>query len=62
MTCLRPRAMEKLTILLDLNLSTWDSVTSGFSFGILSQPFAKDLGLFLGLLGYRLLSALLSLG
>lgn len=62
MTCLRPRAMEKLTILLDLNPSTWDSMISGFSFGILSQPFANDLGLFLGHLGYKLLSALLSLG
>lgn len=38
-TCLRPRAMEKLTILLDLNPSTWDSVTSGFSFGL--SPLQK---------------------
>lgn len=54
--------MEKRTTLLDLNLSTWDSMTSGFPFGILSQPFAKDLGLFLGHIGYVLISALLSLG
>ena len=60
-TCLTPIARERLTTLLDLNPSLWDSVTSGFSFSILSQPLAKVLGLFLGLIGYTLLSALLSI-
>ena len=54
-------AMERLTTLPDLNTRAWDSMTSGFSFGILSQPLAKDLGLFQGLIGYMLLSALLSI-
>ena len=53
--------MERLTTLPDLNTRAWDSMTSGFSFGILSQPLAKDLGLFQGLIGYMLLSALLSI-
>lgn len=38
--------MNRHTTLPDLNPHAWDSMTSGFSFGILSQPLAKDLGLF----------------